>query len=428
MSSNKTKLPKELKKDYKSIEPILRKCRDELKRIIISQLRKVNNPELVRVRLTEARVKSLPSLWRKARAKKWMKKEILKKVNDLVGYRIVCANLEDIQRVKELLINNPRINEIIGSEEDHTKHPTSSGYRDYKFYVQYETGISKYEQVICEIQIRTMIQDSWAVLSHKDIYKNGNDLPETLRTLSLRLSDLMAVADKIAQDIREQVYQKREPLKSRGRLLNNDTLRRTFKKVFNDLPPDYLVYFVKTKCDNLGITHIKPLESTLLSERNRKRLQKAYKYAIGWDISNELVFEIAPLIVVYGINIAVDAVKKRAKIEWEDVERVYRSEIESERPETYEEFIDYLEPHDKDDFADFPDRIYRIAEIFKVLDSCSICSAPIVDPVALQESVEQFYDVEDLNGKIQSTIVKSGADPGENGLCSYHNYVVSKED
>lgn len=428
MSNHKSKKSKELKKDYESIKPILRKCRDELKRIITTQLKKAHNPELVRVRLTEARVKSLPSLWRKAKIKKWKNNEILEKANDLVGFRIVCANLEDIQKVKELLINNTRINEIVGSEEDHTQQPTPTGYRDYKFNIQYETGISKYENITCEIQIRTMIQDSWAVLSHKDIYKNELDLPETLKKLSIRLSDLMNVADKIAQDIREQVSQKREPQKSRGRLLNNDTLRRTYKKVFNDLPPDYLVLYVKNKCENLGITNIKPLETALLSERNRKRLQKAYRDTSGWEISNELLFEMAPLITVYGINIAVDAVKKRAKIEWEDVERVYRSEIESERPETYEEFLEYMEPHDKDDFEDFPDRVYRIAEIFKVLDSCSICSAPIVDPVALQEGVEEFYEIEDTDGKIQTAIIKAGADPGENGLCSYHNYVVSKED
>ena len=241
----KTKFPQMLEPEYESLEPILRECLAELKRIIIAQLRKVQNPELVRIKLTEARVKSLASIWGKAQKKEWKVQEILKETKDMVGFRIVCANIEDVHRVKELLLSNPRIKEIPGSEEDRIAIPTPSGYRDFKFYVKYETGDFKYSTVICEIQIRTVLQDSWATLSHKDIYKEGDALPESLKKLSFCLSQLLDVADQIAQDIREQVSEKREPSKRTGRLVNEDTLRILFKKAFRELPPDYLVRLVK---------------------------------------------------------------------------------------------------------------------------------------------------------------------------------------
>jgi len=411
-----------LEEEYKSLEPILRKCLAELKRIIIAQLRKAQNPEFVRIRLTEARVKSLASLWEKAQKREWKLQEILKEIKDLVGFRIVCANIEDVHRIKELLLSNPRIKEIPGSEEDRITTPTSSGYRDFKFYVEYETGDFRYGTVMCEIQIRTVLQDSWAILTHKDIYKEGDDLPESLKKLSYRLSQLLDVADQIAQDIRAQVSEKREPSKPTGRLVNEDTLRVLFKKAFGELPPDYLVRLVKDKCGELSITHIKPLEEALLSEKNKKQVKKAYEKSTGWNIPNELIFEASPLIVAYGIKIAADAVSKHGKQEWFEINQIYRREIASELPDTFEEFLEYLEPQTKDDLEDFPDRIYRLAEVFGAIRECYLCGAPIVDEEIFAEEAQDHYGVEDLETKIESAVLNSAADVGEGGLCSYHAY------
>lgn len=418
----KTKIPQMLEEEYKSLNTILRKCLIELKRIIIAQVRKVQNPKLVRIRLTEARVKSLTSLWKKAQKRKWKVQEILKEIKDLVGFRIVCANIEDVHRIKELLLSNPRIEEIPGSEEDRMTTPTSSGYRDFKFYIEYETGDSTYSAVICEIQIRTVLQDSWAILTHKDIYKEGDDLPESLKKLSYRLSQLLNVADQIAQDLRDQVSEKKEPSKRTGRLVNEDTLRILFKKAFRELPPDYLVRLVKDKCDELSITHIKPLEEALLSVKNKKQLEKVYEKSTEWNIPNELIFEVSPLIVAYGLKIATDAVSKRGKQEWFEIDQIYRGEIASELPDTFEEFLEYLEPHIKDDYEDFPDRIYRLAEVFNAVKECSLCGAPIVDEEIFAENAQEHYGVQNLEGKIKSVILNSGVNVDVGGLCPYHAY------
>ena len=418
------KVPKALQKEYKSLKPILRKCLAELKHIIIRQLRKIENPGLVRIRLTEARVKSLISLWRKAQKKNWKVKAILKEVRDLVGFRIVCSNLEDIHRIKELLLSNPRIKEIPDSVENRTAIPTESGYRDFKFCILYDTGDTKYGDMICEVQIRTALQDSWAILSHKDIYKEDDNLPEPIKKLSYRLSDLLHVADQIAQDIRDQVSQKREPVKRGGRIVTEDTLRILFKRLFGELPPDYLVRLVKDKCDELGITHLKPLEDAIVSDKNGRRLKKAYEKVTGWDIPNEVIFEASPLIVTFGIKIATDAINKRGKQELEEIDQTYRREIESELPTTFREFLKYLE----DDLEDFPDRIYRLAVVFNAVKECDICGTSIVDKEIFSENAQEYYKKEDLKGRIVSAVFHSGVDTGEGGLCPYHAHIMSKDD
>jgi len=421
----KGKIPKSLEKEYKSLEPILNKGLAELRRIIKTQLGNVQNPRLVRIRLTEARVKSLTSLWEKAQKRKWKVPDILREAKDLLGFRIVCANLEDIYRVKELLLSNPRLKEIPNSKENRTIVPTPSGYRDFKFFISYETYETmdaQFKSIPCEIQIRTVLQDSWATLVHRDIYKEGDNLPDSLKKLSCRLSELLHVADQIAQDIREEVSKRGEPLKCRGKMITEDTLQILYKKVFKELPPDYLVRLVKNKCEELGILNIKPLEEALLSKKNIKLLKKAYAKTTGWNINNELIFQVSPLIAVYGINVAVDSATKNGKQEWEDIDQIYRREIATELPDTFEEFLAYLEPHTKDDYSDFPDRIYRLGEIFNAIEGCSICGAPIVDKEIFSQNAQEYYGVEDLEGEIESLVLQSGIDVGEGSLCSYHAY------
>lgn len=62
-------MTKKFEDEYKAIYPILNKALAELKRLIKAQLRKINDPCLVRIRLTEARVKSIKSLLSKATKK-----------------------------------------------------------------------------------------------------------------------------------------------------------------------------------------------------------------------------------------------------------------------------------------------------------------------------------------------------------------------
>jgi len=172
----------------------------------------------------------------------------------------------------------------------------------------------------------------------------------------------------------------------------------------------------------LRIKDIKPLEEALLSEKNKKQIIKAYEKSTGWDITNELIFEILPFIVAYGIEIASDAVSKRGKQEWFEIDQIYKREITSELPNTYKEFLEYLEPHTKYDHEDFPDRIYRLAEVFNAKKECLLCGAPIVDEEIFSENAQEHYGVEDLEGKIESAILDSGVDVDEGGLCSYHAY------
>ena len=59
--------------------------------------------------------------------------------------------------------------------------------------------------VTCELQVRTLLQDSWGELTHEDTYSKAGELPPLVEVLSTRMADLLATLDDIAEDLRNEL-------------------------------------------------------------------------------------------------------------------------------------------------------------------------------------------------------------------------------
>mgnify|MGYP001625089805 CR=1 FL=1 len=102
-------------------------------------------------------------------------KEMIEKVNDIAGVRIVCQLKDDIFKIRTLIKEIPGIH--IEKEKDYVNHPKESGYASYHMIVKVPVTLSK--QIIyvkVEIQIRTMAMDFWASLEHKMKYKTDKEI------------------------------------------------------------------------------------------------------------------------------------------------------------------------------------------------------------------------------------------------------------
>ncbi len=64
-------------------------------------------------------------------------------------------------------------------------------------------------KIPCEIQIRSIAEELWATLSHRDIYKDI-ELPEKLRQKMYELSNLLDGADSFAEILMELVEDEKE--------------------------------------------------------------------------------------------------------------------------------------------------------------------------------------------------------------------------
>lgn len=127
------------------------------------------------------------------------------KMHDIVGHRLVCLNLSDIDAFVKLLRECDKIN--ILEERDYIYHPKKSGYRSFHVILEVpfidKNGVE--QKVKTEIQLRTIFQDIFAREEHKLGYKNNGKLSEedrkTLKELSEELYFYDLSLDKLSRPI-----------------------------------------------------------------------------------------------------------------------------------------------------------------------------------------------------------------------------------
>ena len=113
----------------------------------------------------DTRIKEPKSIVKKMEKKKYKKTyyNLIEKINDIAGMRIVCTLKDDIFFIKDLVKQIPDIH--ILNEKDYVTNPKPSGYSSYHMIVEVPVKLSqKTIYVKCEIQIRTLAQKSIAMV------------------------------------------------------------------------------------------------------------------------------------------------------------------------------------------------------------------------------------------------------------------------
>lgn len=125
----------------------------------------------------DTRIKEPKSIVKKMEKKKYDKTylNLIEKINDIAGIRIVCTLKDDIFFIRDLVKQIPDIHVL--KEKDYVTNPKESGYSSYHMIVEVPVKLTqKTIYVKCEIQIRTLAMDFWASFEHKVKYKTQNDV------------------------------------------------------------------------------------------------------------------------------------------------------------------------------------------------------------------------------------------------------------
>ncbi len=119
-----------------------------------------------------SRIKKPNSIIKKMKKKNYelTYQEMIEKINDVAGIRIVCPLKQDIFIVKEMVKSFPNCETI--KEKDYITNPKKSGYSSYHLIVEVPVNIGQnIFSVKVEIQICTMAMDFWSNLEHEVKYK-----------------------------------------------------------------------------------------------------------------------------------------------------------------------------------------------------------------------------------------------------------------
>ena len=104
---------------------------------------------------------------------------LIEKINDIAGIRIVCTLKDDIFFIRDLVKQIPDIHVL--KEKDYVTNPKESGYSSYHMILEVPITLSQnliYVKV--ELQIRTLAMDFWASLEHDIKYKTNNKLTKKM--------------------------------------------------------------------------------------------------------------------------------------------------------------------------------------------------------------------------------------------------------
>jgi ppGpp synthetase/RelA/SpoT-type nucleotidyltranferase len=174
-----------------------------------------------RITVQEGRTKSSGRLWLKVHREKYWPEvaeldDVVNAIDDIVGTRLVCLTTSDVvnavDAIRQLPLydingeNHLPLYRMDGSERDYAGDVKPSGYR--AFHVNLVVNVQHYAQFVpvqCELQVRTLLQDSWGELTHEDTYKQGAPIPQLVFSMSRIMADMLAVIDGLADQIAGEI-------------------------------------------------------------------------------------------------------------------------------------------------------------------------------------------------------------------------------
>lgn len=418
-----------LKKEYAKREMKYKQVLSDLIKQFSLFKKQHDRQAILRIAYIDGRIKSVHSLIRKAVAKKIRAEKAFESIDDIIGIRIVVNNLKDIDSVIEEIKKIPEFSKISRKE-----HNDEAGYRATHLKALYshslENGIK--DDVKIEIQLRSLLQDAFAILSHHDIYKNKSDLPRLAANISKTMSRILRVLDRTSDDFRTEIESKVEPPNdlSNDAPLDREGISFLYFELFGTPPDEYEVQFLMRKKDDYDINTVgearKGLAQDILSN-----LEKIHnKRFSGLPVGNMDQFQFGLLYASQGKS-AYREYRKQIEREWAEIESTAMSEILSAMPSSFEEFTEMLD-HDQLDWY-----IWQAIGELGGTDSCARCSATILIPESASEAILEFYHVDDLD--VHVDLISMFLNPGGidspqpesanlSGFCPYCGDLMTKDD
>lgn len=154
----------------------------------------------------KSRIKSMSSACDKllARGYELNIDNLRKHVHDMVGIRIVCSFLSDVRKMVDIIEKSNIIK--IKEKRDYITNPKETGYISYHLIVYVPIYLDgNCEDILAEIQIRTVAMDFWASLDHKIQYKFPDDIPEEISKELYNCSLVTKILDNKMQSLNEIV-------------------------------------------------------------------------------------------------------------------------------------------------------------------------------------------------------------------------------
>ncbi|WP_196599211.1 GTP pyrophosphokinase [Aliivibrio fischeri] len=159
-------------------------------------LSKAVEEENIGVASISSRAKSESSFCEKIHRKNYVNP--FEEITDFSGARVVYLYASDRIKLESVIEKKfniiEKVDKVLGADVD------QFGYGALHYLVSLKPAYLKarYKELanlVCEVQVRTILQDAWAVVAHHLSYKQESDIPKHLRRKLNALSGLFETAD-----------------------------------------------------------------------------------------------------------------------------------------------------------------------------------------------------------------------------------------
>lgn len=189
--------PEYIRRFYDNLE-INEKLCQEIQYILKTEINRAD----IEIAQVSSRAKTLESFCEKISRKNY--KNPFDEVTDFSGVRVVYLYSTNRKNIEEIIEHEFEVIEKVDKvliDED------KFGYGAFHFLVKLKDNQSgaRYDELknkTCEIQVRTILQDAWALIAHHLSYKQESDVPKELKRKLNALSGLFETADDQFENIK----------------------------------------------------------------------------------------------------------------------------------------------------------------------------------------------------------------------------------
>jgi ppGpp synthetase/RelA/SpoT-type nucleotidyltranferase len=230
-----------LEEKYKDIRPRYERLATEIEDALKRKIKEAK----IKIASITSRTKTVESFLDKSERKPYS--DPLIEITDLAGCRVVCLYELDIERVERIIQDEFKICEKFNKYKE--AGLDKMGYLGIHFIVELRDNYSgpRYDGLHglkCEIQVRTILQDAWAIINHHLIYKNESAIPDPLKRDINNVAALLEIAqgifDKVPKVVNQYVEEIQSKVKNQTDFLNqpvdDETLRIYTKLRYKNLP------------------------------------------------------------------------------------------------------------------------------------------------------------------------------------------------
>ena len=123
---------------------------------------------------------------------------------DIAGIRVVCNFIDDVYAVADMLTSQSDVKLL--TEKDYIKNPKPNGYRSLHLVIAVPVYLlDGCEEVIVEVQIRTVAMDFWASLEHQLRYKQNKNISSRIDIELKACAEVSATLDRRMQKIFDEL-------------------------------------------------------------------------------------------------------------------------------------------------------------------------------------------------------------------------------